>query len=133
MWLKKEFVVFILVGISAAIVHLLIVWLLVKTLALAPLQANIMGFLVAVNVSYYGHCQFTFKQTEQFSVKKFTKFFSIAFLSFLVNQIAYFYGLQWFGSTFYLPILAIVLLLVAVFTFIFSKFWVFATHAPNSK
>ena len=133
MWFKKEFLIFILVGISAAFVHLFIVWLLVKTNALTPLQANVLGFLGAFNISYFGHSQFTFNQTKRFSIQKFIQFFGVASFGFLINQMAYFYGLKWFGFTFYLPILALVLVLVAIFTFIFSKFWVFATHGSNSK
>ena len=133
MCLKKEFCIFILVGISAAIFHLLIVWLLVNGNVLTPLQANIAGFLGAVNVSYFGHSQFTFSQIKKVSIQTFTKFFSVACASFLINQIAYFYGLKWFGSKFYLPILALVLVAVALLTFIFSKFWVFATHDTNNR
>ena len=131
--IKKEPVIFILVGIFAAIVHLLIVWLLVKASSLAPLQANIAGFLGAVNISYFGHSQFTFKQSNSISVKSFIQFFGIACIGFLINQIAYFYGLKWFGSRFYLPILALVLVLVAMFTFVFSKFWVFARHGSSTQ
>lgn len=133
MLLRKELLIFILVGISAAFVHLLIVWLLVSASLLLPLQANIVGFLGAVNVSYIGHSRFTFRQTKRLSIRMYIKFFSIATISFLINQIAYFYGLKWFGHTLYIPILAIILVLVAVLTFIFSKLWVFATHAPANK
>ncbi|GEM_PF-478737 len=130
---KKELVIFLMVGISAALVHLLIVWLLVNADALPPLQANIAGFLGAINVSYFGHSRFTFNDVKKPSIGTFAKFISIAFTSFLINQIAYYYGLKWFGPTFYLPILAVVLVAVALFTFIFSKFWVFATHESAHK
>ncbi|OIR17720.1 GtrA-like protein [mine drainage metagenome] len=131
MSLKRELVVFVGVGASAALVHLLIVWLLVNLDVLSPLQANIAGFLGAVNVSYFGHSQFTFNLAKRPCIKSFAKFFSIAVLSFVINQTAYYYGLKWFGYQFYLPILTVVLVVVAVFTFIFSKFWAFATHESN--
>lgn len=133
MHLKKELVIFLIVGIAAAFVHLLIVWLLVNLESLLPLQANIIGFLGAVNVSYFGHSRFTFRQAKRFTFKSFAQFMTIAATSFLVNQVAYFYGLKWFGQTFYLPILAIVLVLVAFLTFIVSKFWVFAKHEQANK
>lgn len=131
--LKKELVIFAAVGVSALLVHLFIVWLLVNTASLSPLQANIIGFLGAVNVSYFGHSIFTFKRHKRLSVRTFAKFFSIAASSFLINQTAYFYGLKWLGNTLYLPILTVILLLVALFTFIFSKFWVFASHEFTDK
>ena len=130
--LNKEPLIFILVGISAAVIHLFIVWLLVKASSLTPLQANIAGFLGAVNISYFGHSQFTFKPSKSISVTNFMQFFAIACIGFLINQVAYFYALKWFGEKFYLPILAVVLVLVAVFTFVFSKFWVFAKHGSKN-
>lgn len=131
MSLRRELVVFVGVGASAALVHLLIVWLLVNQDVLPPLQANIAGFLGAVNVSYFGHSLLTFKLVKKPCVRSFAKFFSIAIVGFLINQTAYYYGLKWFGHQFYLPILTVVLVAVAVFTFIFSKFWAFATHESN--
>lgn len=122
-----------MVGISAALVHMLIVWLLVAAGVFLPLQANIAGFLGAVNVSYFGHSRFTFNDAKKPSIRTFAKFISIALTSFLINQIAYFYGLKWFGPAFYLPILAVVLVAVALFTFLFSKFWVFATHESANQ
>lgn len=124
MLLKKELFFFALVGISAMLLHLLLVWLLVSITHWQPLQANIIGFLGAVNISYLGHSLLTFDRVP-LSLRSFGKFFSVASLSFILNQVAYSYGLSWFGNTLYLPILAVVLILVAVFTFVFSKFWVF--------
>lgn len=124
MLLKKELFFFALVGISAMLLHLLLVWLLVSITHWQPLQANIIGFLGAVNISYLGHSLLTFDRVP-LSLRSFSKFFSVACLSFILNQVAYSYGLSWFGNTLYLPILAVVLIVVAVFTFVFSKFWVF--------
>lgn len=126
MAVKKELFFFALVGISAMLLHLLLVWLLVSSLQWQPLQANVVGFLGAVNVSYFGHSQLTFNRNIPLSFRSFVRFLCIACLSFIINQVAYSYGLGWFGTAFYLPILAAVLILVAVLTFIFSKFWVFA-------
>lgn len=131
MSLRKELVIFLAVGAVAALVHLLSVWLLVYFDLLRPLQANIMGFLIAFNVSYIGHCRFTFNYKKKLSVYHWTKFFSIAIASFLINQTAYFYALKWFGLHFYLPILMVILIAVAVFTFLFSKFWVFLKHESD--
>jgi putative flippase GtrA len=133
MALKKQLLAFIIIGVLAAFLHLLIVWLLVSAGLLRPLQANIIGFLGAVNVSYFGHSHFTFAQNTKLSMQAFLKFFSVALASFLINQLAYYYGLTWFGQAFYLPILVVVLVLVAVFTFICSKFWVFTNRESSPK
>lgn len=124
MLLRKELFFFALVGISAMLLHLVLVWLLVSITYWQPLQANVIGFLGAVNISYLGHSLLTFDRVP-LSLGSFIKFFSVACLSFIINQVAYSYGLSWFGNAFYLPVLAAVLILVAALTFIFSKFWVF--------
>jgi putative flippase GtrA len=106
------------------LLHLALVWLLVGITHWQPLQANVIGFLGAVNISYLGHSLLTFDRVP-LSLGSFIKFFSVACLSFIINQVAYSYGLSWFGNALYLPVLAAVLILVAVCTFVFSKFWVF--------
>jgi putative flippase GtrA len=131
MALKKELGFFLAVGISAALLHLLTVWSLVRLDLFPALQANIIGFLVAVNVSYIGHSRFTFNYDKELSVVHWVKFFSVAFASFLINQTAYFYALNWFGLRFYLPILCAILIAAATFTFFCSKFWVFLKHDSN--
>ncbi|MBA3696210.1 MAG: GtrA family protein [Methylotenera sp.] len=131
--LKKELIIFFLVGLAALLVHLIVVWLLVQLGHLHPLEANIIGFLVAVNVSYFGHSIFTFKQRRTLSIRAFLKFFSIASVTFITNQIVYYFGLKWFGVTLYLPILTVVLVSVGALTYLLSKLWVFAAHEHASN
>jgi len=133
MYLKKELLMFLVVGTAAALAHLSIVWLTVSAAGLGPLQANIIGFLGALNISYLGHSRLTFGRAKKLSIKTFAQFAIIASAGFTVNQIAYYYGLQWFGVTFYLPILMVVLVMVAAFTFVFSKIWVFAISEHGKK
>ncbi len=133
MSLKKELAIFFIVGMAALLVHLFVVWLLVQLGHWHPLEANILGFLVAVNVSYFGHSLFTFKRHSTLSLRSFIKFFSIASVTFLTNQIVYYYGLKWFGDALYLPILTVVLILVGALTYLLSKLWVFATHEHVDK
>lgn len=133
MTLKKELSIFFIVGIAALLAHLLIVWLLVQLGHLHPLEANILGFLGAVNISYFGHSLFTFKRRSTLSLRAFAKFFSIASATFMTNQVVYYFGLKWFGDVLYLPILAVVLILVGAITYLLSKFWVFAAHEHAAK
>ena len=124
---------FLVVGTAAALAHLSIVWLTVSAAGLGPLQANIIGFLGALNISYLGHSRFTFSKIKKVSIKTFAQFAIIASTGFLVNQITYYYGLKWFGVAFYMPILMVVLVMVAVFTFFCSKLWVFAISEHAKK
>lgn len=52
------------VGVSATLTHAAILWALVESVQMRPSLATVIGFLVAFNVSYFGHYYFTFRSTE---------------------------------------------------------------------
>ncbi|TVQ72137.1 MAG: GtrA family protein [Oceanospirillales bacterium] len=115
---------FALVGVTALMVHWLVVRLLVP-LGLAPLIANVFGFIVAFNVSYFGHRKLTFKADNQQHSKTLPKFATVALGSFAVNELLYAILLI-FTPLRYDIALFIVLGVVAVMTYLFSRFWAFA-------
>lgn len=115
---------FALVGITALVVHWLVVRLLVP-LGLAPLIANIFGFLVAFNVSYFGHRTLTFKADHQRHSRTFPRFATVAMASFAINE-AFYALLLIFTPLRYDIALFIVLGVVAVLTYLLSRFWAFA-------
>ena len=55
-----------------------------------------------------------------------TRFFAVALSGFALNQAAYAEALHLFGPAYYLPALAVVLIGVAISTFLLSKLWAFA-------
>lgn len=116
---------FVLVGGSAAAVHLLVVWLLVQGVQWPPLWANVLAFLVAFWVSYGGHALLTFAETSAPHRQALPRFFFVACCAFAVNEVLYLAALRWLHWH-YLGSLLIVLLVVAVGTFVSSKFWAFA-------
>ena len=115
---------FIAVGGCAAATHLMVVALLVHFLHLAPLAANVLAFLVAFVVSYQGHAWFTFSRTGARGWRVVGRFFAVASLSFVGNELLYAAALHWLAWH-YLASLAAVLVLMAVATFVLSKFWAF--------
>lgn len=121
----KQLFFFLLVGGSAALVHLLVVAGLVPLFSMNPLWANIIGFLVAFQVSYFGHRYLTFQQQAAQTQHKqaMPKFFAVALGSFALNQGLYALLLQ--TTLDYRVALFIVLLVVAVVTFVISKLWAF--------
>lgn len=116
---------FIGVGVTALIVHWLVVRLLVP-LGLVPLLANVFGFVVAFNVSYFGHRKLTFKAEELSHSRTLPRFATVALGSFAVNEILYALLLTFTPLRYDLALL-IVLGVVAVMTYLFSRFWAFAT------
>ncbi|WP_417581209.1 GtrA family protein [Nitrincola sp.] len=115
---------FIGVGVAALIVHWLVVRLLVP-LGLVPLIANVFGFAVAFNVSYFGHRKLTFRAEELSHSRTLPRFASVALGSFAVNESLYALLLT-FSPLRYDLALFIVLGVVAVLTYLFSRFWAFA-------
>lgn len=119
---------FVLVGCAAASTHLLVVALLVHFAGMVPLAANVLGFLVAFVVSYHGHALFTFSSAQVTGWAVAGRYFLVACLSFVVNELLYAAALRWLGWN-YLLSLFLVLLLVAVGTFLLSKFWAFKARS----
>ena len=117
---------FVLVGGAAAATHLLAVALLVHWAGMAPLAANGLAFLVAFVVSYNGHALLTFARAQARGWAVVGRYFAVASLSFVVNELLYAAALRWLDFN-YLVSLLLVLLLVAVGTFILSKTWAFKT------
>lgn len=112
------------VGIGALLVHWLVVIALVP-LGMAPLLANVVGFMVAFNVSYFGHRHLTFEAIGLQHSQTLPRFAGVALLSFAVNETLYALLLG-FTSLGYDLALLLVLATVAALTYLLSRFWAFA-------
>ena len=122
----RQIAIFIAVGSAAALTHLAVVALNVESLGLTPLAANVIGFGAAFFVSFGGHARWTFPLSpDRYAVAR-RRFFAVAGTGFVLNQAAYAEALRLFGPRYYLPALALVLIGVAVSTFLLSKLWAFA-------
>jgi len=126
---KRQIAAFIAVGSTAALTHMSVVVLLVELLDWHAAVSNIAGFGVAFSVSFNGHARYTFPQPAEQRAEACRRFILIAMTSFSLNQIIYTYALILFGPVFYIPLLAVVLLGVAVFTFTMSRYWAFALRS----
>lgn len=115
---------FVLVGGGAAATHLAVVGLLVSLLQMPPLWANVLAFLVAFVVSYNGHALLTFSESQARGWPVLARFFAVACLSFVANELLYYIALHWLHWHYFWS-LAAVLVLVAIGTFVMSKFWAF--------
>jgi putative flippase GtrA len=122
---------FIAVGGVAAAVHLGVVSVLVGAAAWAPLWANPLGWLVAFCFSFGGHRAFSFKEQAAPLGRSAWRFFSVSAAGFAVNESAYAVLLRQ-GSLGYQWALALVLVAVAVLTYVVSRYWAFvgAASAP---
>jgi len=115
---------FILIGVLSLLVHWCVVVFLV-TLGMHPLNANVIAFLIAFNVSYFGHRHLTFKASHKAHRKTFPRFAVVAATSFLLNETMY-WALLTLTSLRYDISMLIVLGTVAMLTYFLSKIWAFA-------
>lgn len=124
--MKRELFWFGVVGISALLVHFILVTLLVP-LGLAPLLANVLAYLLAFQVSYWGHRLKTFDAAHLSHRHTLPRFFAVASLSFLLNEALYYLLLRFTPLDYRLALL-IVLFCVAVLTFVLSRMWAFSNR-----
>ena len=115
---------FILVGCVAAAVHLGVVVVLVSGLQLPPLGANVVGWLVAFCFSFSGHSLLTFRALHAPLRRAAARFFAVSLAGFAANEMAYALLLHWTGLRYDL-LLALVLVAVAVMTYLLSLRWAF--------
>lgn len=127
----KQLFWFGVVGVSAMALHFaLVAWLLVP-LGAAPLVANVLAFLAAFQLSYWGHRLQTFRAHAVPHRQALPRFFGVACLSFAVNEAMYALLLRYTALD-YRAALLLVLVAVAVLTFALGKLWAFApANAPR--
>lgn len=124
-FLRHRPLVFILVGSTAALVHFLTVILLVEKAGMAPLVANVAGWLCAFGVSYGGHYLLTFADHGAPVIQSALRFFLLSASGFAVNESAYAILLR-ASPVHYAILLAVILVCVAVLTYLLSRHWAFA-------
>jgi putative flippase GtrA len=122
--LKHSVSWFLVVGALAALVHYIVAVTLEGGFDVKPAWSNILGFCLAFPVSYVGHRTFTFPDKTKPHYQAFPRFLLVALLGFLANQSLVLLALHFTMMPFWL-VLALVMLLVAVSTYVFSKYWAF--------
>lgn len=112
-----------IVGLLAAGVHISIVFYLVQYQELAPLVANLFGFLFGFQISYWGHRLWTFNYTSGSHRDLISKLLVVQVINMVANETLFSVFLSFHIP--YLVALLIVLTILPFFTFISSKMWVF--------
>jgi putative flippase GtrA len=119
--MKQQLIRFGAVGIIALIIHFIVV-LIISTLGINPLIANIIAFSIAFHFSYWGHSQWTFETNR--SHKSLVKFIIVSVTSFCFNEILFWLLLKYTEIPYQIALL-MVLGFVAGLTFILGRYWAF--------
>lgn len=115
---------FLAVGVTATLVHWAVVVSLVEYTAARPLTSNVVGWLAAVSVSFVGHHKLSFRGHDAPVDAAAWRFLLVSAAGFSVNQATYAVLLS-FTSKSYALLLGAVLAVVAVGTYVASRWWVF--------
>lgn len=119
---------FVAVGCAAAATHWAVAVAGIGRLQLAPAIANLIGWSVALLVSFSGHYFLTFRYQKKSLLPALGRFFFLSAGGFAVNELAFIVLLQSTNLP-YPQLLAAILLAVAVLTFLLSRSWAFR-HSP---
>ena len=112
-------------GGSAAAVNFSIVVALVESgLIQQPLYANMVAFVFAFQVSYFGHRYWTFSETIAEHRVAMPKLLLVSITNFFANEGLFYFFLNTFQLPYPLALL-LVLAILPVVTFTFSKLWIF--------
>ncbi|MEO8465314.1 MAG: GtrA family protein [Gammaproteobacteria bacterium] len=120
----REVIAFGAVGATAFLVHFAIVMVTVP-LGVAPLLANVFGFLAAFAVSFVGHGRWSFPAEGRPVAPALRRFVAVAVSGFVLNEIAYAVLLRATALD-YRVALFIVLCGVAGLTWVAGRYWAFA-------
>jgi len=115
---------FVLVGCAAAATHWLIAVGCVTIWQQPPLLANLIGWLVAFLVSFGGHYRLTFRHQQNSLAVACGRFFLVSASGFMINELSYACLLHVTNIAYDL-LLAVILVAIAVLTFILSRCWAF--------
>jgi putative flippase GtrA len=121
--LLSQLMRFGVIGASAAAVHFSIVVMMVEGGLLQPLLANVIAFMVAFQVSYFGHRLWTFQAQTQHRTA-FPRLLLVSGTTFMANEGLFYLFMTLFKMP-YASALFLVLAILPLFTFTASKLWVF--------
>ncbi|MDO5687408.1 MAG: GtrA family protein [Neisseria sp.] len=127
----RQPLLFIAVGVAAALCHFLLLTLCVARLHMTPLWGNFIGFCGAFLLSFGGHRYLTFQAASARALRQMLRWAAVSLAGFAANQSLFAVLLAWFGAAHYRLWWLLVTLTVAAATFIIGKYWAFRHEKIN--
>jgi putative flippase GtrA len=125
--MKQQLIRFGAVGVTALLIHFLIV-ITITPFGIDPLLANIIAFITAFQLSYLGHSKWTFN--TEINHRSLIRFVIVSVSNFCINELLFYLFLKYTRIPYQLALL-IVLGVVASLTFLLSRNWAF--KSPQNK
>ena len=121
--LMRQLFRFGIVGGLATLLNSVVFVILVDRLHIQPLLGNLLAFLSAFFVSYFGHSWWTFKNTKH-SHEKLAKFLTTSLIGLAINSGFVWVLMHHLHQTAYVATLPMIFITPLLIFFI-NKFWVF--------
>ncbi len=122
----KQFIFFASIGIIGTLGHYLTLVSLVELLALAPVYATTLGFIVGALINYTLNYHYTFRSNKRHR-DALSKFMLIALIGALFN-----YAIMYIGTGYshfhYIIIQLFATAVVLLWNFLMSKLWAFSQN-----
>ncbi len=119
------------IGVLAALTHYAIAITLTHK-SMLPAWANLIAFVIAFWVSYFGHRYFSFDAGDVSHQQTLPRFILVAVLGFILNESLLLLMLHFTSITIALG-LPFIIILTAVFTFILSRQFAFDTSNSRTE
>jgi putative flippase GtrA len=123
--MRASVLLFLIVGGCAAGVHYLVTLAVDAATGVDPAWSNLIGFLFAFPVSYLGHRRFSFAGTQASHRQALPRLLAVSCTAFVGNQLMLAALLRYTPLPLWIA-LAIVLVCVAVSTWVLGRYWAFA-------
>ena len=121
----KQYVMFAGVGAIGTAGHYLVLILLVELLAVAPVLATTLAYVVGALINYYLNYHYTFSSDKP-HMQSMVKFFTIAAIGMLFNGLIMDLGIRYLEVN-YLISQVMATLVVLQWNFFANKFWTFSS------
>jgi putative flippase GtrA len=126
--MRPSVLLFLIVGGCAAATHYLVTLGVDAATRLDPAWSNLAGFLCAFPVSYLGHRRFSFAGTQARHRQALPRLLAVSCAAFAGNQLMLAALLRYTPLPLWIA-LGIVLVCVAVSTWVMGRYWAFAHRA----
>jgi len=110
------------IGVLATITHSIVLIFLVEKMSWQPFFGNIMAFLVAVQVSFWGHKLFSFRNKDKSTIKMFSSFVVVALVGLSLNEIVFWIIVNLMSYSYFWALGIVVSVIPLMQFFIIKKF-----------
>ena len=122
--MNRSFLRYAIVGLLGAAVHISTLSILVEWLHLDPIASSVMGFLVALTLSYWLNAQWSFEHSQQPHRKAILRYTLVSVMGLCLNTLIMFCLVNGLGM-WYLFGQAIATLIVPIHNFLLNFYWTF--------